>query len=295
MFRFAGAVEDSGPVGGLHPSLGGSVDHPRGALGQTVGVAKLVREGVRLDFEESGHGAPALVFVHGLACHRGFWADQMRYFAADHRVVAVDLRGHGGSDAPEQRYTMQALADDVAWMCAQLEVERPVVVGHSLGGLVALELAADREQVGAVALVDSVLLPADDRAGFVRDLVTALRAPDGNQALRAYYATFFGPYDDHARRTWILDEAVRTPAHVTSSILEESIGSWDDADALSRCQIPLLYLDASTPNADLARAALLAPQLVIGRTICSGHFSPCEVPEQINAMLERFLAVGLEA
>jgi pimeloyl-ACP methyl ester carboxylesterase len=220
----------------------------------------------------------------------------MTYFSADHRVVALDLRGHGGSDAPEQRYTMQALADDVAWMCAQLGVERPVVVGHSLGGLVALELAAGhREQVRAVALVDSVLLPTGDRAPFVRDLVTALRSPDGNQALRAYYATFFGPYDDPARRGWILDEILRTPAHVTSSILEESIRSWDDADALDRCQVPLLYLDASTPNADLARAARLAPQLVIGRTICSGHFSPCEVPEQINTMLERFLAVGLDA
>ena len=169
-----------------------------------------------------------------------------------------------------------------------------VVVGHSLGGLVALEFAArHREQVRAVALVDSVLLPTGDRAGLVRDLVKALRSADGNAALREYYEMFFGPHDDRARMAWILDEIVRTPPHVTSSILEESIRSWDDADALERCQVPVLYLDASTPNADLARAARLLPQLVIGRTIGSGHFSPSEVPEQINAMLDRFLAVGL--
>lgn len=258
-------------------------------------VPKLVRDGVGLGYEEAGQGEPVLVFVHGLACHRGFWADQMEYFSRAHRVLAVDLRGHGDSDAPQQRYTMQVLADDVAWMCSQLGVERPVVVGHSLGGLVALEFAAGRgEQVRAVALVDSILLPSGDRPGFVRELVAALRGTDGRRALREYYSTFFGPHDDRARMAWILDQTDRTPPHVTSSILEESIQSWDDRDALVLCQAPLLYLDASTPNADLARATTLQPHLVVGRTIGSGHFSPCEVSEQINPMLERFLAVGLD-
>ena len=169
-----------------------------------------------------------------------------------------------------------------------------MVIGHSLGGLVALELAAAHgDQVRAVALVDSVLLPSSDRAGFVGELVAALRSADGGHPLGRYYATFFDPRDDRARKAWILQETASTPTHVTSSILEESVGSWDDADALARCRVPVLYLDASTPNADLDRAAKLRPELVIGRTVGSGHFSPCEVPEQINAMLDRFLAVGL--
>jgi pimeloyl-ACP methyl ester carboxylesterase len=264
-------------------------------VGSTVGVARLVRDGVRLEYEEAGEGVPTLVFVHGLACHRGFWAEQVKHFSRQHRVLAVDLRGHGGSDAPEQRYTMQVLADDVSWMCAELGVERPVVVGHSLGGLVALEVAASRpEQVRAAVLVDSILLSGGARGPFVRELVAALRSADDTRALREYYQTFFGPYDDRARMAWILDEIGRTASHVISSILEESITSWDDGDALARCEVPFLYLDAGTPNADLVHAASLRPQLVVGRTVGSGHFSPCEVPEQINAMLERFLAVGLE-
>jgi pimeloyl-ACP methyl ester carboxylesterase len=249
---------------------------------------------VALAFEETGQGDPPLVFVHGLACHRGFWAPQVERFSRHHHVVAVDLRGHGGSDAPEQAYAMRGFADDVAWTCAQLGIVRPVVVGHSLGGLVGLELAATYpEQVAAVVLIDSVLLPTRDRAGIVCQLVGALRIPDGGRSLRDYFATFFGPDDDPARMAWILDEAVKTPLHVASSVWEESVRSWDDADALERCEVPLLYLDAGTPNADLARAAELQPQIVVGRTIGSGHFSPLEVPEQVNAMLERFLAVGV--
>jgi pimeloyl-ACP methyl ester carboxylesterase len=249
---------------------------------------------VLLAHEDLGRGDPPIVLVHGIACHRGFWTAQVQHFAPRHRVVAVDLRGHGGSDAPAQPYTIGTFADDVAWTCAQLELARPVVVGHSLGGVVALELAAAHpEQVRAVILIDSVLLQGDRRDFAVRELVSALRGPDAERALREYFASFFSPNDDPERVAWILDEAVRTPPHVTSSVWEESQRSWDDAEALHRCSVPALYLDAGTPNADLVRAAELCPQLVLGRTIGSGHFSPLEVPEQVNAMLDRFLAVGV--
>jgi hypothetical protein len=73
---------------------------------------------------------------------------------------------------------------------------------------------------------------------------------------------------------------------MTSSIWEESLVSWDDEAALSECRVPLLYVDAGTPNADLARAAELFPGLMIARTIGSGQFSPLEVPKQVNAVLD---------
>jgi len=217
-----------------------------------TGMSDLARDdGVTLAYEERGEGDPPLVFVHGVACHRGFWASQVQHFARHHRVLAVDLRGHGESDAPEQPYTMAGFADDVLWLCAQLDIRRPVVVGHSLGGLVALELARS-EYTAAVVLVDSVLLAPDRRASQIRQLVAALRTPDAGRVLRAYFATFFGPDDDPERKAWILGEAVRTPPHVTSSVWEQSLRGWDDAEALRRCQVPVLYLDAGTPNADLA-------------------------------------------
>jgi pimeloyl-ACP methyl ester carboxylesterase len=258
-------------------------------------VARLVRDGVTLGYEEAGQGDPPLLFVHGLACHRGFWEPQVRRFAAAHRVVVADLRGHGESDAPWQAYSMGVFADDLDWMCARLELHRPVVVGHSLGGLVALELAAAYKQRPAAAvLVDSVLLLAGDRVRVVHELVTGLRGPDPKAVLRNYFERFFGPDDDPSRTAWILDEAVRTPPHVTSSVWEESIG-WDDAEALRRSRVPLLYLDAGTPNADLAQATTLRPDMIVGKTIGSSHFSPLEVPEQVNAMLARFVAMQRSA
>jgi pimeloyl-ACP methyl ester carboxylesterase len=82
---------------------------------------------------------------------------------------------------------------------------------------------------------------------------------------------------------------------VTSSIWEESLLSWDDAGALERCRVPLLYLDAGTPNSDLERAVCINPSMVLGRTVGTGHFSQLVCPEQVNAMVERFLAWGFDA
>jgi pimeloyl-ACP methyl ester carboxylesterase len=254
----------------------------------------MTRDGVVLAYEEVGTGDPPLVFVHGAACNRRFWAPQLAHFASTYRVVAVDLRGHGESDAPVQPYAMRLFADDLAWTCAQLGAEKPVVIGHSLGGMAALDLASRyQDRIRATVLVDSLLLAGDDRAEKVRDLVKGLRGPDPSSALRLYFASLFGPLDDPEVTSWILDQAVLTPPHVTSSLWEESIISWDDEAALRKCGVPLLYIDAGTPNADLARARELCPTLITAKTVGSGHFSPLMVPEQVNAMLGRFLRSGL--
>jgi pimeloyl-ACP methyl ester carboxylesterase len=254
----------------------------------------LVRDGITLAYEDAGAGEPTVVLVHGIACHRAFMAPQVRALRGHYRVLAIDLRGHGDSDAPRQRYSIPALADDVGWICERLDVGRAVVVGHSLGGLVALELAAMRpDLVRGAALIDSVLLAGGGREATVTSLVAGLRGPDGDRVLRDYFRQFFGPQDDPALCAWILEQAVRTPAHVTSSIWEEAASSWDDAAALARCRSPLLYLDAGTPNADLAQAVRLNPAITLGRTIGTGHFSQLSSPQQVNAMLDRFLAVGL--
>lgn len=250
----------------------------------------LGHDAVSLAFDDAGEGDPPLLFVHGLACHAGFWSQQLEHFKARHRVVAVDLRGHGRTEAPRQIYTVRALSEDLELTCEALGLKRPVVIGHSLGGLVALDFAAAHpERVAAAALIDSVLLADQRRPEIVRALVAGLRGGRPDRVLSDYFRQFFTDEDDPRISDWILAQVIKTPPYVTSSVWEQSLTSWDDAGVLAACRTPLLYLDAGTPNCDLARAVHLNPGMRIGRTIGSGHFSPLQVPAQVNSILGRFI------
>jgi pimeloyl-ACP methyl ester carboxylesterase len=94
----------------------------------------LQRDGVSLFYEEAGGGRPPIVLVHGWCCDHTFMAPQFAHFGDAHHILAVDLRGHGQSDRPQQAYTISGFADDLAWICHELTLQRPVVVGHSMGG-----------------------------------------------------------------------------------------------------------------------------------------------------------------
>src|SRR5260370_8149378 len=101
---------------------------------------RLKRDDVTLAFQEAGSGALPVLLVHGWACDHSFLAPQLAFFGRAHRSVAVDLRGHGMSDAPEQNYTMAGFADDLAWLCAQINPERPVAIRHGMEANLPLEL-----------------------------------------------------------------------------------------------------------------------------------------------------------
>src|SRR2546428_11768419 len=98
-------------------------------------------DGVKIAYEERGTGSPAFVFVHGWTCTRSFFAPQAEAFAKRHRVVSVDLRGHGESDKPQGAYPISAYADDVAHLIGELKLGKVIAVGHSMGGVRGLQLA----------------------------------------------------------------------------------------------------------------------------------------------------------
>ena len=120
---------------------------------------------------------------------------------------------------------MTGFADDVAWLCEQADVERPVLVGHSMGGTVVLDVAARR-----------------------------------------------------APRVVVM--------------LDAAPGDWDGEAARRACRVPVLHIAADDPINDAAALRALNPIIRTGQTVGAGHFNQLQVPEQVNAMIERFLLVA---
>jgi pimeloyl-ACP methyl ester carboxylesterase len=258
-----------------------------------VPVKKLNRDSIALAYEEVGTGEPPLLFVHCWCGNHTFFARQVEHFARSHRVVAVDLRGHGASDKPYQEYTLDGFVDDLVWLCDQLRLVKPVIVGHSMGGNVALELAARHSELpAAIVLVDSVVTPGPAFLEAVRPVAEALRGPGYREAVAALYASVFLPTDDPERKARIVETASSAPQHVMSSAFEHHITDYDASAAAAACTVPTLYIGAAAPFADVERFRALCPQLMVGQTVGAGHFNLLEVPEQVNAMIERFLIVS---
>ena len=220
-------------------------------------MRSLRQEGAALFYEQTGGGEPPILLVHGWCCDHTYFAPQFEHFASrGHRVVAVDLRGHGQSNKPQQDYTIRLFADDLAWTCHRIGLEKPVVVGHSMGGIVAF---------------------------------------DFREALRRYAAnSLFIPTDDGERKRRILGSMSSTPQHVMVSAFE-GLRDFDPTEATGGLAVPAVYVaaDELKPRSDMSRFHELAPQILSGKTVGSGHFCQLEVPEQINAMIERFLAITL--
>lgn len=254
-------------------------------------MSELVRDGVRLWYSEAGTGEPPLVFAHGWCCDHTYFEPQFEHFKAGHRVVAVDLRGHGQSDKPQQDYTISGFADDLVWIARQLDLREVVLVGHSLGGIVALQAAADHpELVAAVVLLDpSPVVRPPGLDELARPFIEALHGPYYADAARQHVEeVLFAATDDPQVRARVVAEMCATPQHVMASVMEQ-IFAWGGEAVAAACQVPVLNISAASPINDVARFKELCPQLVTGQTVGAGHFVQLLVPEQVNSMIERFL------
>jgi pimeloyl-ACP methyl ester carboxylesterase len=112
-------------------------------------------DGVRMYARDWGGDGPAIVLLHGLASNARIWDLTAPLLAERARVVALDQRGHGQTDKPDEGYDYETIAEDLAAALDELDLNHPVVVGHSWGASVALERAARHPDVtGGVVLVD---------------------------------------------------------------------------------------------------------------------------------------------
>jgi len=259
-------------------------------------MPSLRRGEVALRYWRAGGVAAPVVLIHGWCCDHTYLEPQFDHFARrGHAVVAVDLRGHGESDKPRQKYTMRGFADDVVWMCGELALAKPLLIGHSMGGIVAFDIAVHYAGVAAaiVMLDAAVVLPAAARAA-IPPFLDRLRGPDYRTALRDFASTaLFIPTDDAARKARILDAMAGAPRHVMVSTFE-ALRDYDPEPARGRKLAPSLYVAGDEPAArsDIARLKELLPDMLYGQVVGAGHFCQLEAPDQVNAMIDRFLAVA---
>jgi pimeloyl-ACP methyl ester carboxylesterase len=200
--------------------------------------------------------------------------------------VALDLRGHGGSEPPENGdYTIAAIAGDVAAVVDTLGLARFVLVGHSMGGGVALTYAgANPQRVAGLVLVDPIgdgkQIPAAEKTAFLAGFES-----DYDGTSRKYWTEIAGP--DSAVRDRLLADLRATPRDAVVQVLR-SVMQFDPQPALAGYQGPKVSI--VTPYNDqpfsLHRLGKGFPHRVVPGT---GHWIQLDEPEVFNRMLDEFL------
>ncbi len=250
-------------------------------------------DGVRLYYETAGRrrGAdPVLIFVHGWCCNIEHWAPVASAFASTHRVVSLDLRGHGKSDAPPKGYSNAKFAGDVAAVARAAGVTDAVVIGHSMGARVALGTAKlHKDLVRAFVMADvsvgGYVPPAELEANADFRLVVE-RGYEGAEIL---YRRFFNP-PQSAFADRVIAEAMRTPLHVVVEA-RRALMTTNSAAIAKGVRQPVLFINASFGNTRTAdEIHALLPHAEFAQVAMSGHFVQLEVPDQVEAMIRRFLA-----
>lgn len=243
-----------------------------------------------LGYDEAGRGEPALLFFHGWCGDRSFFAPQFDFFSDTHRVVSVDLPGHGVSAVPKE-YSIESFAGESAELAQELRLGRSVVFGHSIGAMVALALAhQNAELVSAVALIDPPPLSKEVWKGFAVQLISSFEGPDGPAGRRQFVEQMFLPTDDQTRRTEIIQKMTSVPNDIAIPLVR-AIAAFDGMAALRECKVPVLTISSAVPTNDAESLSEANPTITLGQTVGAGHFLQLEVPEQVNPMIERFLAI----
>ena len=244
-------------------------------------------ERVTLYYEQDGHGDPALVFLHGFGCDHRYFSPQFEYFGLSRMVVAFDMRGHGRSIQSSHSYAVRDFADDIIWAIERLGLAKPVVVGHSLGGAVTLELAARRPDLISGAILVDALVTTDEVRPGIRRVVDALKSIEFERVAQGLVDGLFATADDPQTRLRISEQMLSSPQPLWIDCFT-ALAEWDGASAAKSCEVPMLHIGAIVPSAEVQE---LNEAILTARTVGAGHFNQLEVPEQVNPMIEKFLSI----
>jgi 3-oxoadipate enol-lactonase len=255
--------------------------------------------GVKLYHERHGDEGDGLVFVHGYTGDITDWRLQIAEFGRGFRVLAMDLRGHGRSEAPADRdaYTVALMVDDVEELTRVAGLERFHLVGHSMGGAIAQEIALRTpKKLLSLTLEDTAPkfdFPVDDETFEFRVQRYTVAQTQGMSAAAALEWPWAPPHMPQER---MRETTERLAAMSLDAFLGAANGlmSWPGAsDRLSSIRTPTLIICGDLDGPSLVEASRRLAELIPNATLVeipeSSHSPQWERPDLFNRALRRHL------
>ena len=245
-------------------------------------------DGIPLACDRRGQGEPLLLFVHGWTCRRTYWLPQLEYFGSTHAVAALDLPGHGESGSGDRTYwDVESFALDVAACVKARAAQKVLLIGHSMGGAVALEAARLLgATVTGVVLVDTFVI---DYGGLSPETVEAIATPFAED-FAAAMAALVGQTATEATPAALKEQLIREMAAADPAWALPAwrqLLSWSPQAAFTELRMPIHAINgALIPASARERCAPFVTETLIPG---AGHFLHMEDPSGFNRVLESVL------
>ncbi len=250
--------------------------------------------GIDLYYEITGKGDP-LLFIHGLGSSTRDWEEQVSYFARHYQVVVFDVRGHGQSAKPAGPYSIELFASDTAKLLQNLGITRTHVVGISMGGMIAFQLAARQPQ-----MLKSLIIVNSQPEFIVRTCRERIRVWQrfltvrllGMRVLGKFLSRRLFPKPEHEnlRRVFIRRWAENDSLAYRESM--KAIIGWSVMEQIGDIDCPTLVIASDEDYTPLRTKQAYVKQLAHGKMVIindARHAVPVERPAQFNAVLATFL------
>lgn len=249
-------------------------------------------DGSAITYGVRGKGDVTIVFIHCWTCNHEFWRPQIEHFAEPHRVAWLDLAGHGASGSNRRAYTMEAFGQDVAAVVDAVDGKKVILVGHSMGGPVAVEAAKilGNRVIGIVG-VDTFYTPSSH--DLTEEQVGAFIKPfeaDFRGTTEQMVRSMFTPNADPALVDSILGQICAANKELGLSAMRE-IFRWkaeNEPATLERFAGKLRNINGAPTGQEtpLHESVVLIPGV--------GHFVAQAKPEEFNTALEAIIAGFLQ-
>ena len=256
------------------------------AAGGPVDGSVLSADGVPIRYHFEGSEDPAMVFVHCWSCDRHLWDAQVAAFAPRHRVVAIDLAGHGESGRNRKDWTIEAYGADVRAVVERLNLRSVILIGHSMGGPVIVEAARNMSsRVLALVPVDTLTNVEEKQKpeevdAFLRPFEADFKATAA-KFLRDY---MFVPTTDPKLIETLVTKTVAAPPEIAIPSLRNT-WLYDAAAALREIKAPIRALNGDKYPTNLDGARRQAPQFEATIMKGVGHYLMLEDPPRFNQLL----------
>jgi len=256
------------------------------------------KDGTPISYEIYGTGEPTLVFVHGWSCDARYWRAQLSHFAKSHRVVTLDLAGHGHSGMTRSKYTMSAFGEDVRAVVETIGSPSVILIGHSMGGSVIAEASRlmPKSVIGMIGVDTFEDIEYELTPEQFEQMVAPLKT-DFTTGCQQFVDQMIRPTTDPLIRDWILSDMSAAPPAAALSAMNEMLSQYisgEVATIFDEIRIPVVTVngDQWPINYEANRRHMLSFDAIVLKD--ADHFLMMDRAEEFNGALEKAISMVMQ-